>query len=354
VSVTQLEAILANATAEQDNAFASRLATLELTERFSSERLEHWKKSLPGTRSQRALAGLADRSVFHNPPQSEILASPVPDLAEQRRIMALVASYVGKTIPQLPRFYASRAVTHFEDDPSDTRTASWTGTDSLRAIRISRTAVLYRDGEEVLEPGLFKIDAHPSDSAGKGNEAGLKTWGTFGPILGLVLVDAAQNKLEFARWEKTSSGKAGVFQYTVPKARSHYEVRFCCVSSSFGLESKPFSGMSAYHGEIAVDPSTGVVQRLSIEAELDSSDPISRAALVVEYGPVELGGASYICPTRSVSISLAQTLRKTQDTSGRSWTVMGPQQLLLNDVSFSQYHLFRSDSRVLSADEERA
>ncbi|MBS1803414.1 MAG: VWA domain-containing protein [Acidobacteria bacterium] len=354
VSVAQLETILANADSEQDNAFAARLATLELSERFNSERLQHWKSSLPGVRSQRALVGLADRSAFLNPPDSEVQGRPVPDLAEQRRIMARVAAYVGKAIPQLPRFYASRAVTHFEDNPSDTRSAEWTGTDSLRAIRISRTAVLYRDGEEVLEPGLFKVDAHPSESAGKGNEAGLKTWGTFGPILGLVLVDAAQNKLEFARWEHTSSDMTAVFQYAVPKARSHYEVRYCCVASSFGLERKPFSEMSAYRGEIAVDPSTGVIQRLSIEAALDGGDPISRAALVVEYGPVEIGGVSYMCPTRSVSISLAQTVRKMQDTTGRSWTVMGPQQLLLNDVSFSQYHLFRSDSRVLSADEERA
>lgn len=354
VSVSQLETILAKAGAEQDNAFASRLASLELTERFSSERLEHWNPSLPGTRSQRALIGLADRSAFLTPPQDELPLTPAPDMQEQRRIMGLAARYVGKAIPQLPRFYAARRVTHFEDDPATARTGGWSDTDSLRAIRISRTAVLYRDGEEVLEPGLFKVDAHTNETPAKQNEAGLRTWGTFGPILGLVLVDAAKNKLEFAHWEKTSTGNAAVFQYAVSKARSHYEVRYCCVASSFGLESKPFSEMSAYHGEITVDPATGVIERLSIEAELDGSAPISRAALVVEYGPVELGGSPYVCPTRSISISLAQTLRKTQDATGRSWTVMGPQQLLLNDVSFSNYHLFRSDARVLSADEERA
>ena len=354
VNVSQLEAILAKAGAEQDNAFASRLSTLELTERFSFARLEHWNSTMPGTRSQRALVGLADRSAFLLPPQDEIPSTPPPNVAEQRRIMGLAASYVGKVIPQLPRFYASRRVTHFEDDPATARTGSWFDTDSMRAIRISRSAVLYRDGEEVLEPGLFKVDAHANEAPVKQNEPGLRTWGTFGPILGLVLVDAAQNKLEFARWEKTPSGAVAVFQYAVPKARSHYEVRYCCIASSFGLESKPFSQMSAYHGEITVDPATGVIERLSIEAELNSTDPISRAALVVDYGQVELGGSSYVCPTRSVSISLAQTLRKTQDTTGRSWTVMGPQQLLLNDVSFSNYHLFRSDARVLSADEERA
>ena len=353
VSVSQLESILAQAGSAQDDAVASRLASLELTERFSTARLQHWESALPGTHSQRALVGLADRSAFLPPPADELSAAAAPDLAEQRRIMSLVASYVGKAIPQLPRFYASRTVTHFEDDPSAARAGSWADTDSLRPVRISRSQVLYRDGEEVVEPGLFKANAHTSEVS-KAAEAGLRTWGTFGPILGLVLVDAARNKLEFARWENTASGRAAVFQYAVPKARSHYEVRYCCVASSFGLESKPFSEMSAYHGEIAVDPATGVIQRLSIEAELEKGEPISRAAVVVEYGPVELGGSSYICPTRAVSVSLAQTLRKTQDATGRAWTVMGPEQLLLNDVRFSNYHVFRSDARVLSADEERA
>ena len=197
VSVAQLEAILANAATEQDNALASRLATLELSERFSSVRLEHWKSILPGARSQRALVGVADRSAFLEPPASELAAEPAPDVAEQRRIMALAATYVGKAIPQLPRFYASRTVTHFEDDPATPRTGAWSETDSLRAVRISRTSVLYRDGEEVLEPGLFKVAAH-SSGVSERNETGLRTWGTFGPILGLVLVDAAENKLEFA------------------------------------------------------------------------------------------------------------------------------------------------------------
>ena len=354
LGVAQLESILTNAKAEQDDALATRLASLELTERFSSVRLGHWISALPGSHSQRALVGLADRSAFLVPPQDELPATPAPELSEQKRMMGLAAAYVGKAIPQLPRFIASRTVTHFEDNPSTVRTSSWAETDSLRPVRISRTAVLYRNGEEVLEPGLFKIAAKAADKTGKSNDAGLRTWGTFGPILGIVLVDAAENKLEWARWEKGASANLAVFRYAVPKARSHYEVRYCCVATAFGLENKPFAEMSAYDGEITIDPATGIIQRLSIEAELGPNEPISRAALVVEYGPVELGGASYMCPTRSVSFSLAQTLRKTQDNTGRSWTIMGPQQLLLNDVTFSEYHLFRSDSRVLSPEEERA
>ena len=186
---------------------------------------------------------------------------------------------------------------------------------------------MYRDGEEVVEPGPVKVDKTRTPTEG------LKTWGAFGPILGLVLVDAAQNKLAWSHWEQGPDGNIAVFRYSVTKDKSHYEVRYCCVASAFGLESNSFQQMSAYRGEISVDPTTGVIVRLTLEAELSASDPISRAAIAVEYGPVELGGASYICPARSVSLSVANTLKQVQDAEGRSFPTNGPPQMLLNHMT---------------------
>jgi hypothetical protein len=167
-------------------------------------------------------------------------------------------------------------------------------------------------------------------------------------------VDAAQNKLGWSHWEQGASGPLAVFRYTVPRDKSHYEVRYCCVAASYGLESQSFQEMSGYHGEMAVDPATGIIARLTVEAELEAGDPISRAAIAVEYGPVELGGSTYNCPSRSVSISVAKTIRNLQDPSGHSWLTIGPQQMLLNHVDFDQYHLFRAQTRVLSDSEERS
>ena len=226
--------------------------------------------------------------------------------------MGLAATYVSKTIPQLPRFFATRTTTHFKA-ASGSATDSSPEVNSLDAIRITRAKVMYRDGEEIVEPGPVKVDKTRTSSEG------LKTWGAFGPILGLVLVDAAQSKLAWSHWERGPDGNIAVFRYSVPKDRSHYEVRYCCVASSFGLESNSFQQMSAYRGEISVDPKTGVIVRLTLEAQLNADDPISRAAIAVEYGPVELGGATYICPARSVSLSVANTLKQIQDAEGRSF-----------------------------------
>lgn len=347
VSVAQLEGILAKAPNMSDTDLAAQLSTLQLTERFSSARIEHWRTTLPGAGSQRALTGLADRSAFLAPPASDIPSMPAPDLAEQRHIMGLAATYVGNAIPQLPRFYASRTITHFEDVPGTVRVAALDDTDSLHAFRITRATVLYRDGEEVVEAAPLKVDKP------RRADQGLRAWGAFGPILGLVLVDAAENNLAWQRWEQNPAGPVAVFRYAVPKERSHYEVRYCCVAESYGLESNVFRQMSAYHGELAVDPSNGEIKRLTIEAELGPDDPIERADTAVEYGPVELGGTTYLCPTRSISVSVAKTLRNMQDPSGHSWVGMGPLQMLLNHAEFDRYHLFRADSRILSGEEER-
>lgn len=348
VSVEQLEIVLAKAQGVSDNDYAAQLSDLQLTERFSSMRVAHWQASMPGPRSQRALLGLADRSTFLEPPSSELLKQPTPDLAEQRRMMGQVAAYVGNTIPQLPRFYAARTTTHFEDAPGTAHGAALDETDTLHAVRIAHANVLYRDGEEVVETGQVK------QRKNQAREEGLRSWGAFGPILGLVLLDAAQNTLGWDHWEQGSAGPVAIFRYAVPKEKSHYEVRYCCVAESYGLDSQPFQEMSAYHGTITVDPVKGAIVRLTVEAELSLDDPISRAATAVEYGPVELGGKTYVCPVRSISISVARTLRNLQDPSGHFWVSMGPRQMMLNHVDFENYHLFRAEARVLSGSEERA
>jgi len=80
---------------------------------------------------------------------------------------------------------------------------------------------------------------------------------------------------------------------------------------------------------------------------------------MVEYGSVEIGGKTYICPVKSVSITLApplpanayemQRYRGELLDKDRSFDREQPQ-TLLNDVAFAQYHVFRAESRILFGD----
>src|SRR5579871_638055 len=117
ITVAQLEVILTQSRSLADDDLAQKLSDLRLTERPSTEKLAQWKTILAGAKSQRALTGLADRAAFLAPPATEIPSLAAPALPEQRRIMVLTAEYVSKTIPELPKFYATRTITHYEDAP---------------------------------------------------------------------------------------------------------------------------------------------------------------------------------------------------------------------------------------------
>src|SRR5206468_1983129 len=59
----------------------------------------------------------------------------------------------------------------------------------------------------------------------------------------------------------------------------------------------------AYHGTLSIDPASGAIVRMTLDAELDPDNPITRASTVVEYGKIVIGDQSFICPIRSLAIS---------------------------------------------------
>jgi VWFA-related protein len=352
ITVEQLEKLLTAAHGKQDAKVAQQLSGLELTERLSMAKLARAAANLPGPESRRSLVLLADVSAFLDPPAAEIPATAAPDFAAQRRIIALTVDYASKTIHQLPNFFATRDTVRFEDTPqgfrSDTSVIPY---QPLHPVGRSTDTVLYRDGNEVVDSRAVK---------GKKNEPaaqGLTTTGVFGPILGTVLVDAAQGKLAWSHWEQGAAGPRAVFRFAVPKEKSHYEVEFCCVPGDNGTY-RVFQEFSGYHGEMAVDPANGAILRLTLEADLKPADKIVTSDILVEYGPVEIGGKTYVCPVKSVSISDAPALASNafDIQRYRGGTILehdkqtAPVHLRtsLNDVVFEQYHLFRADARMLA------
>lgn len=347
VSVEQLEQTLAQAAARPDAELAWwQLSDLQLTERLSPSENSRLEQTLPGEKSRQALRILADTSAFLDPPTSELPSQTTPDLAEQRRIMGLVAAYVSKTIPQLPNFFATRRTTHYEDTPQFNDARGFLV--PYQPVHIegeSQVTVFYRDGREIVDAG--------TDKKSRPKIEGLTTWGTFGPILGTVLVDAAESRLAWSHWDRDTTGSLAVFTYSVARETSHYEVNYCCVANESATEAaqtRPFRQLVGYHGELSVDPSSGTILRLTVEADLKSTAPVSKAAILVVYGPVEIGGKSYACPVRSISMTLAQTLQVSKDYKFALANQLQPLKTSLNDVAFLQYHVFRAEAHVLTGD----
>jgi len=290
ISGEQLEQMLAGSNREPDVKVAKQLSELELTERLNVARLERCEANLRGPDARRALIALADRSSFLDPPISEIPTIAEPDPQAQRRMIALSEDYVKRAIHQLPNLYATRVTIGFQHNK---KPLHWVNTESA--------IVRYRDGQE----------ERPRVWSGTG---GMTTAGEFGPILYMALVDSAQGNLTWSHWEQGAAAAEAVYRYAVIAGKSHYHVN------------GQFRG---YHGEITVDPSNGTIRRLVLRADPEPNLPLLKADIVVEYGPVELGGKTYICPLKGIALSA---------TWNRWW---------LNDVAFEQYHLYRANAQLL-------
>jgi hypothetical protein len=348
ISVLQLEQVLAADKDKPDAELAQQLLNMELTERLSTAGLARLKALLPGDKAQEALVALADSSVFMPPPASETPADAAPDAAAAHQMLAHIVEYVNTTVRQLPNLIATRDTAGFEDRPQEDVQGA-TGLTTLiylplHVVSRSSVVVTYRDRQEVLDQRMSKGKAHGP------REQGLETAGVFGPILTAVVGDALKGKITWGRWETDASGKEAVFNYSIPKDKSSYVVRFCCVNPGVSdVYDSVFHETAAYHGEIAFEPATGAILRMTVEAEMPPNEVVSTAGMYVEYGPVEIGGKTYTCPVRNVSILKAHT---TQPPHGMQMASnnQGPAKTFLNDVAFGQYRRFGSETRILTGD----
>jgi hypothetical protein len=347
ITVEQLDHTLADAHGKRDQDLSKQLGGMQLSERLNSRRLAIMQADLPGKRSRLALLALADASAFLQLPAAEVPAIAPPDADTQRLILSRAAEELVTSIKKLPDFFGRKTTTRFHDlkvsyekDEPIIREHQ-----PFRLFDTFTSAVYYRDGKEVEETD----EKHPKIKLRPAN--GMSNWGVFGPLLRIALTDISKGKIEWSHWEQRAAGPSAVFQYAIPKEESSYTVRYLTGLGFF--EAKP-----AFHGEIAIDPGTGAVYRLVLITELMPTDPIIQAQTLVEYEPVEIGGKVYICPRKSVSIttSISETVRR------NCWQVddvnrecgpnvsYKPMDTAINDTVYDSYHMFRSEIKILPAE----
>ncbi len=350
VTVEQLRGELGSFGKQSDAKVAGKLFDLQLTERLSANNLTVFEAALPGPASRRALAVLADQAEFLDPPPAEIPNQPAPSVAEQRAIIAKSIDYVKATLERLPNLFANRDTIRYEDIPPglhDPSTDTIVPYQPLHPVSRATETVLYRDGQELIQ----KQAAQPGGS--DPGATGLVTLGEFGSIFPVVYGDLPKGNLRWSHWEQIDTGLESVFRFDVPEAASHYRVQFCCVRGLL------VQGFRAYHGELALNPADGTILRMTLIADQEKGAEIAEAQLMVEYGPVVLGGTKYFCPVRSISVSQAPGEIKRIDSPDRriyprtpATKVAGedaPLQTMLNEVTFDNYHLFRAEAEILSA-----
>ena len=391
VTVAHLEQMLAAAHGKSDKALAKELGELELTERLSTLRLEKLQASVPGEKSRLALLVLADTSAFQNLPAAEISQLAAPDSETQNKILTKTADYVRVTLHQLIDIVVSRDTNHFDNlkvvsfsraVPAATANAKKMSEAELDAARFPPVAsavvenqpyrltaengetITYRNGEEELVSRNGKAVVAPPENAPKRPpSSGISNWGVFGPLPEIVANDISAGKVDWDRWEQIGKSTLAVFRYSVPQDLSNYNLEYCCFTSGKepsgdgGKENwNVYETIPSYHGEIAIDPVTGGIRRLTIQTDIPANQPIYRADILVEYGTIELGGREYLLPARSVTISQASIPIMIQegncvDLHCTPRTYVHPKDTVVSDTIYEAYRVFRSDSRASNGPE---
>lgn len=323
LGVEELKALVASSRAagEPDQQTAARLANVEVTERFSAASFP----ADPGPRTTEALRFLAAASAFLKPPAAALPGDPPPAPSEQNALLAKARANTLSYVQNLPDFICTRTIRRYDDT---FRAPSLHINQHFGVVDVTSSELTYRHGRESDQPQI--VDRPTSGRI----PVGLTSYGEFGSILAALFADQTGARMLWSHWEMLNGRRAAVFSYLVEKARSHYTVVWCCWRQ--GRTYVPRQVKAGYRGEIFVDSATGETLRVTRKALVPLLFPTYRADTMVEYQPVEIGGKSYLCPARSVTISASSFFEG-------GWTTV---RHYLNEMLFTDYRKFVTSSTL--------
>jgi hypothetical protein len=415
LTVEQLEKTLASSVAKHhaDADMMKEFGDFDLSERLTDATRSRITNTLHlGPQTTLALQLLADESAVLDPPPAEVPKDAAPDEAAQKHILGSATSYVTQTLPHLPDFLATRTTYTFNDTAQIFKVNEWPVHAGLHLIgKTSREFTFLSDqGVQTLPgtrgvkaqmapastnvaaaqqeakapaaagPGSAAAGTSPAAAAsGTAQDRGLQSSGEFGALLGIIFVDTQKRAPTFHHWEQTPTGLVAVYRYAVAKADSHYIVNYCCEDENLKTRSGGGGGrrggggrgamgsqatgdeialhmVPGYHGSLYIDPATGIIRRLTVEAELGDGT-VSRADTVIEYGQVTIGDRKFTCPLRSMNIWMGPA-EGGQPASELAINI--PQSLVpkgtlyVNETDFTDYHRLGSEMRIVNVAEAPA
>jgi hypothetical protein len=364
VTLAQLEqALTAAHTAHRpDTEIARQISGFELSERLTEATLNRLAANLDaGSQAALALQLLADQSAFLDPPASELPSTAAPDDSAQQRMIEAARNYVAQTVPQLPNLFAIRTTNRFDDRPQVSAKGGWPVRSGLHLVSNSSREI-----------SSFDERTHQSTTARSARwqeQSGLISEGEFGSTLSMILTDTVKSKVNWSHWEQAPTRAVAVFHYSVPSSASHFEVinslqRQTSTSleasaptsgsrQGSGIDAKATSGSSTstflttpgYHGSFWVDPVTGTILRITMDADTKGSAQFRRASILVEYGPVQIGESQFFCPVHSLALSMAVSganldpLTRMPTDAPTQW---------LNESLFTNYHRFGTTTKIVN------
>ncbi len=352
MTVGQLQDVLTGLHNSQksDEQVANELKQIELTEELTPAGMNTLVDLINGPLSTEQMYVLEARSAMLAPPDTDLPKAAAPDDAAQQAMLAKAQEYAAKTYPQLPRFTATRLVARFQDGVETIQSFGGVNvkvqndSDPIwhqirRYIRLMNT---HTDPVEV-DNGTEKVGG--KDTVQWGRNGMVNSMLPFLPLNLLTSEAVSSGNPKFLRWETINGHQTAVFVFAIDKKKSHYAINYCCFpdTSSVGnvlygghgngggggtpapggnlnanplstpgggkgnlsnvSDWKPFNAKSGYHGELFLDPDSGVVLRTIVEAEFKPSDFVHYEDVRVDYAPMPIGSSNLYVPVRTITTS---------------------------------------------------
>ena len=337
ITVAELTALLKQLQEEKksDAQTATALKQVELSEELTRSTMNGLAAYASGPETTEQIYVLEAGSAVLAPPASDIPNQPPLDAAAAKALLDKVNSYVAASYSKLPALSATKTTVRFQDNVEAPAPSSG---EVGGATDVSTGSIAANPSKYIRYIGSTAMKVTSTNGAEKAptKEKGVR-WGANGrialfgaePNLTSVLHDAQESGgLTFLRWESVNGSTAAVFSFEVQKKKSHYSVDYCCfpdVSAAGditmrGEAASHLSGPAAaggtfqtstdwhdfkansvpYHGELFVNPDTGVVVRMVTIAEFKSSEVVHQEDRRIDYLPVTVGVKEVVVPVRSM------------------------------------------------------
>jgi len=338
ISVAELTGMLKSLQEQKksDLEVATALKQVQLSEELTRSVMNSLANYAPGPQTTEQIYVLEASSAVLAPPPAEIPATPAPDAAAQKALVDKANDYVAKTYSQLPAMSATKTTVRFQDNVE--APGSNSGMQG-GAKDVSTGSGFTSPTQYIRYIGSTESRAESSNGIEKPPVKDKTRWGANGqiallgaePNLAAVMRDAQDSGgFTWLRWETINAKPAGVFAFSVQKKKSHYAVDYCCfpdvtqagvatfASAATGAARGSGGGGASgnfqtatdwhdfkasslpYHGELFVDPDSGIVVRLVIMAEFKNSDVVHQEDRRIDFGPVTVGDKNLVLPIRTL------------------------------------------------------
>ena len=340
ITVADLTALLKSLQDQKksDADIALALKQVQLSEQLTRSTMNSLSGYAPGPQTTEQIYVLEAGSAVLAPPSSDIPSTPALDAASQKALADKISDYVGKTYSQLPALTATKTTVRFQDNVEAPQSNSGMQGGAKDVSTGSSFTVSPTQYIRYIGSTESKVESNNGVEKPPMKEKGAR-WGANGqialfgqePNLPTVLKEAQDSGgLTWVRWESANGKPAAVFSFAIQKKKSHYAVDYCCFPdvtqagmaqfSSAAIAGAQGSGAGGakgnfqtatdwhdfkanglpYHGELLVDPDTGIVVRMITIAEFKNSDVVHQEDQRIDYLPVTVGDKTLVLPVRTM------------------------------------------------------